>query len=429
MIHMQSIRALRRLTVFRGLLQKQPLHSLLHDEGFADKNEIAAAWLHQLFSDDLLAASPEWHIARDPWEAWLIQAVLTDENRWTICAEHGNDPSPFIASLVASDLNLLSNARNSLRQLLFDLKIPIHDVSRPWDDVSIDPHRASRVQLVHQLVEENNWSEAMPAMARYLSEAMAGPFNLAYTFRYEHNRFSPILSPDPVTLDDLTGYDKERQRVIANTERMLQGLPAHNMLLYGDRGTGKSATVKALIHRYGDAGLRLIEVAKSSLHEVPTVLRALAKRAVRTILFFDDLSFEDSETEYKELKAALEGSLELMANHVRIYATTNRRHLVTERFADRRGGAFGTAAEEVRSQDGVQEKLSLSDRFGQTVIFPTPSQQAYLDIVFALAKQHDIAMPEDELTTAALRWATWQNGRSARTARQFIDGLIRVSDR
>src|SRR5690606_26782188 len=295
-----------------------------------------------------------------------------------------------------------------------------------WPAACVDrsvPCAGERAQIVRELSSASDWSALYDRLTRYFRQAGAGCFNQAYAFRW-NGGLQPVLRPDPVRFEDLAGYEREREQVITNTRRLVQGLPAHNLLLYGDRGTGKSATVKALAHRFGDQGLRLVEVPKGALSDVPKILETLGPRGLSFILFIDDLSFEANETEYKELKACLEGSLQLPPQNVRVYATSNRRHLIKEEFSDRRAGAWGTAADEVRSQDTLQEKLSLADRFGVTIIFPTPSQAQYLEIVYALAEQYGLKTDREHLARRALQWAAWQNGRSARTARQFVESLV-----
>jgi predicted AAA+ superfamily ATPase len=245
----------------------------------------------------------------------------------------------------------------------------------------------------------------------------------------------PVPVPDPVRPGDLIGYEPERALLRRNTVQFLAGFPANNVLLYGDRGTGKSSSVKALLHEAGHPHppapspsrgegeswhlLRLIEVPKGRLGDFPLIVALLRGRPQRFILFVDDLSFEDTETQYKELKAVLEGGLEARPANVVVYATSNRRHLVREPFADR--AAPGAA--EVHARDTMQEKLSFADRFGLTITFPTPDQASYLAIVEGLARQRALPIEPAALRARALEWAAWHNGRSGRTARQFVDHL------
>jgi uncharacterized protein len=211
-----------------------------------------------------------------------------------------------------------------------------------------------------------------------------------------------------------------RGPLLRNTERFLAGLPAHHVLLYGPPGTGKSSTVKAVLNEYADRGLRLVEVAKEDLGALPRVLENLRGRGPRFVLFVDDLSFEEHEVEYKSLKALLEGSVEEPPENVRVYATSNRRNLIRERFSDRDEGG---ANDDVHARDTMQEKLSLSARFGLRVTFPAPDQQRYLEIITGLARRRGIKIPDEQLEEQAMLWDRWHAGRSGRTARQFVDEL------
>ncbi|MDQ3430314.1 MAG: ATP-binding protein, partial [Actinomycetota bacterium] len=214
----------------------------------------------------------------------------------------------------------------------------------------------------------------------------------------------------------------EREPLVENTRRFLAGLPAHHALLYGPPGTGKSSTVKALLNEFAGAGLRLVEVAKEDLRDLPRMLDFLRGRAPRFVLFVDDLSFEEHEVEYKALKALLEGSVEEPPENVRLYATSNRRNLIRESFSDREDGV-GADGDDVHARDTMQEKLSLSARFGLRLTFASPNQREYLEIVAGLARERGLEVPEEKLRERALLWDRWHAGRSGRTARQFVDEL------
>ena len=230
-----------------------------------------------------------------------------------------------------------------------------------------------------------------------------------------------VALPDPVRLADLVGYEVERQPAVDNTRQFVANLPANNVLLYGDRGTGKSSTVKALLTEFQDKGLRLIEVSKEHLGDYVQIVTPLRGRRERFILFVDDLSFEEHETQYKALKAVLEGGLEARPENVVLYATSNRRRLVRERFSDRTGRVSGD--DDVHTEETVQEKLSLADRFGIHVPFLIPDQDRYLAIAAALAARLGVRLPAREVRRRALLWSQWHNGLSCRTARQFVEAL------
>jgi len=224
-------------------------------------------------------------------------------------------------------------------------------------------------------------------------------------------------------LSDFIGYERERLEVVENTEKFVRGLPANNVLLYGDRGTGKSSTVKAIANEYKEQGLRIIEIPRKYLVDFPAVLRLIKGRKCRFIIFIDDLAFEDSEESYTVLKSVLEGGVENRPDNVLIYATSNRRHLIKEKFSDRAGLKSVDPDDEVRAQDTLQEKLSLSERFGITVVFTSPDKKGFLQIVEGLAAKRGINIDKDTLQREAMKWELMYNGRSARTARQFIDWL------
>lgn len=225
-----------------------------------------------------------------------------------------------------------------------------------------------------------------------------------------------VKHSDPVLLDDIVGYERQKQTLTENTEAFIAGRPANNVLLVGARGTGKSTSVKALANHYYEAGLRLVEVTKRDLERLPVIMNSLRQWGKRFIVFLDDLSFEEFEVGYKNLKSVMDGGLEAKPDNVLIYATSNRRHLIRESWNDRSG-------EELHQQDTVNEKISLSDRFGITLTFVSPNQEEYLNIVESIARKNNIVLTPAELRTQALRWEMSHSGRSGRLARQFINNL------
>jgi predicted AAA+ superfamily ATPase len=236
----------------------------------------------------------------------------------------------------------------------------------------------------------------------------------------------PVQNPDPVRIDDLCGYEDQRSAVIANTLRFLEGRQANNLLLYGDRGTGKSATIKAIANEYANRGLRLLEVSKPDLSQLSELLDLLAGRSLKFIIFIDDLSFETADDSFRSLKALLEGGIECRPANVVVYATSNRRHLVKERLADR-PTTEAAASGDMRAFDTMQEQFSLADRFGLTVVYTAPGQEDYLRIAEYIAERRGLlstATPEQErgrFRENALKWERWFNGRSPRTAVQYVD--------
>lgn len=238
-----------------------------------------------------------------------------------------------------------------------------------------------------------------------------------YMFIVKDSRIVPVKYPDEIKLSQLIGYEKQRQLVIDNTLALINGKPASNVLLSGDAGTGKSSSVKAIANEFRDKGLRIIEIRKDQLREIPEIIDGLSKNPLKFILFIDDLSFAKDDDNFGALKAILEGSVSARANNIVIYATSNRRHLVKESFSDRDG-------DDVHRNDTVQELISLSERFGLRITFSKPNKYEYLEIVKGLAKLNSLDMSEEELEKEAERFAVGRSGRSARAAKQFIDKMI-----
>ncbi len=238
-----------------------------------------------------------------------------------------------------------------------------------------------------------------------------------YMFIVKDSRIVPVKYPDEIKLSCLIGYEKQRQLVIDNTLALINGKPASNVLLSGDAGTGKSSSVKAIANEFRDKGLRIIEIRKDQLREIPEIIDNLSKNPLKFILFIDDLSFAKDDDNFGALKAILEGSVSARANNIVIYATSNRRHLVKESFSDRDG-------DDVHRNDTVQELISLSERFGLRITFSKPNKYEYLEIVKGLAKLNSLDMSEEELEKEAERFAVGRSGRSARAAKQFIDKMI-----
>lgn len=227
----------------------------------------------------------------------------------------------------------------------------------------------------------------------------------------------PVRNPDDTTLSSLVDYERERKIILDNTAALLAGKPAANILLTGDVGTGKSSTVKAVANALWEEGLRIIEVHKDQLRAIPKILDALSANPLKFILFIDDLSFLKDDDNFNALKAVLEGSVTAKSPNVVIYATSNRRHIIKEKFSDREG-------DDVHRNDTMQELISLSERFGIHVSFSKPNKATFLHIVHHLAKENGVDLPEAELDLLAERFALERGGRSARLARQFVDGLL-----
>lgn len=267
--------------------------------------------------------------------------------------------------------------------------------------------------------------EFMEHMVAFYKDFGVGKLGLHKAFRIEHKQADDSVEIVPITriahvhLDDLIGYEIAKKKLIDNTEAFLEGKRANNCLLFGDAGTGKSSSIKAILNQYYDRGLRIIEVYKHQFQDLNDVIAQIKNRHYKFIIYMDDLSFEDFEIEYKYLKAVIEGGLEKKPDNILIYATSNRRHLVRERFSDKED-----RNDDLHTNDTVQEKLSLVSRFGVTIYFGSPEKKEFQKIVLSLAKRYGIEMEENELLLKANAWELQHGGLSGRTAQQFIDYLL-----
>ena len=253
------------------------------------------------------------------------------------------------------------------------------------------------------------------ALKQYHRNNGYGAFAKNCAFTWRNKEFVPITSIDKIRLSDLKNYELQRNQVVENTLAFLEGLPANNILLYGDRGTGKSSTVHAILNEYKNRGLRIIEISKGDINDLTLIREKIADNPMKFIIFIDDLSFDKKEDSLSQLKAALEGTLSKREDNALIYATSNRRHIVKENFTDREN--------DVHTGDTIQEELSLSDRFGLAVNFLNPDKSNYLDIVKKIASDRDFEWDEEELLNGAEQWARRRGGRSPRCAKQYIDYL------
>ena len=379
---------LRTLTVFAGIRKDTviiALESLLNadpkkQEEFVDRYYAFTAALYERDTD---------------WSRYLHTLVMEDDN---ICVRQAAAGQP-LGALLGESLTQELGVLTALSRLTSD---------QVTEELTYSGY------LPRWETTDYNFEADYQAHLKKLPRKGYGIFARYHAFRVENGQLVPILCPDPQRLDELVRYEREREPVIANTRAFLQGLPANNVLLYGDAGTGKSSTVKAIANEYKDQGLRLIEIKQSQLHEIPAVLETLAGNPLRFILFIDDLSFDSGNEEFIALKNILEGGASHTRGNVLIYATSNRRHFVKEDASVRSGS-------EMFVNDTIQETMSLAARFGLTVTFQKPKKSLYLEIVEALADRYGIEMDREQLITEAEAFAIRASGRSPRTARQFID--------
>lgn len=278
-------------------------------------------------------------------------------------------------------------------------------------------------ELAERFNSDNTAEQMKETLTQFYKEYGVGKFGLHKSFRIVHDedgvRIEPILNIAHVKLSDLVGYEIAKKKLVDNTEAFVNGKKANNCLLYGDAGTGKSSSIKGIANEYYDRGLRIIEVYKHQFQDLNEVISQIKHRNYKFIIYMDDLSFEDFEIEYKYLKAVIEGGLERKPENVLIYATSNRRHLVRERFSDKED-----RVDDLHKGDTVQEKLSLVARFGVTIYFGSPDKKEFQNIVKVLAERYDVSLPEEKLLAEANKWEISHGGLSGRTAQQFIDYLL-----
>lgn len=344
------------------------------------------AELFPQFLNKLLLCGGENHFAN-----YVEDLILYDENAFSVACAERRKPSPYLVRAFCEDLKIIC------------------DALRAFDDRG--------AFCMGETAKSRMFGRDPRDCAASLSEFYAkhgyGMFIHNKAFGYEDGKLAPISETSPVTLGQLKNYAYEKRVMSKNIESFLRNLPYSNMLLYGDRGTGKSSTVHAMLNGYFDEGLRLVELNKENLLSIPRIKRLLSGNPLKFIVFIDDLSFSEYDDKISSLKASLEGSVSNGADNVMIVATSNRRHIVKESFSDRDNS--------VHPADSMSEQLSLSDRFGLTVNFSTTDKSEYLDIVLQLARDRGLKTPQDRLSALAERWALIKGGRSPRRAKQFAD--------
>ena len=391
------------LAVFRQVKEDPAVVSL---RKLLDENNVAA------YSDFISTLYPEGANL----SAYIRRLVLEDDNFYVKAVAAGQKIDPEIAAAVKNELSVL----NQIGQ------IPSETVCAAVADS--DPFGGFTIALPKWTTEELNLIRDFTGKLADISKTGYGIYAKYKFFRVEDGQIVPVAHPDYQSLDQLFEYERERNLVIRNTEALLDGSGASNILLYGDMGTGKSSTIKAVAAAYADQGLRMIELKKNQLFQIPSVMEEVASNPLKFIIFIDDLSFAGNDDNFAALKATLEGSITGCGDNAVIYATSNRRHLVRESAADRVGVAGFD--EDLHVNDTMQETMSLAARFGLTITFSKPNKDEYFSIVRSLADEYGVAVgagedeiSEEELMTKAEAFAIRRNGRSPRTARQFIELL------
>ncbi len=395
--------------------------------------------LHELIE---LAGSHGYH--GNLWHTYLAYLLANNENAFSLACERTGETKGSINDMAAHDFHIFKemfdydpqsiDARLHEREMRVILNYQGSGTGGEQFNVRI---RDRICDLALQLKDAKDTKEFGACVRSFYQEFGVGKFGLHKAFRVEHLTREEVAKQDgnnamadsevyikPITriphvyLDDLIGYESQKKQLTENTEAFLAGRKANNCLLFGDAGTGKSSSIKGILNGYYDRGLRIIELYKHQFQDLNDVIAQIKRRNYKFIIYMDDLSFEDFETEYKYLKAVIEGGLEKKPDNVLIYATSNRRHLVREKFSDK-----DDRDDELHTRDTVSEKLSLAARFGVTIFFGAPDRKEFNRIVTELAKRDNIRMDEDALLLEANRWELTHGGISGRTASQFIDYL------
>ena len=377
----------------------------------------------------LLTVATDFGFDKNLWHNYLAYFLITNENPFSITCEKigANDGSVnhFARNDFAAIKNLFeydfSEIEKSLGIDCFTQISNYHAIEKK--ELMYNKNVSEKVQALSSRMEQAKDVEGFfTAVTEFYRDYGVGMFGLNKAFRIQDRTdsklvFLPINNMDKVMLSDLVGYEIQKKKLVDNTRAFVEGKKANNVLLFGDSGTGKSTSIKAIVNEFYDQGLRMIEIFKHQFKDLSNVIAAVKNRNYKFIIYMDDLSFEEFEIEYKFLKAVIEGGVETKPDNILIYATSNRRHLIRETWSDRNDVQQD---EGMHRSDTMQEKLSLVNRFGVTINYSKPSQKEYFDIVIHLAAKAGIKMSEDELKAEANKWELSHGGISGRTAQQFI---------
>ena len=408
------------------LLEKMTMlmEDISHPKVLYGKGGEYFACIHQL-----VEMAGTYGFAGNLWHDYLTYLLVNHENAFSTACEIVGPVEGTINAFAMHDFEIFKQLYD------FDLKelekiYPSVDSSLITDYQNINEGskffnkriRDRICTLAQKLAKAKSTKDFMDAMVLFYKEFGVGKLGLHKAFRIDGTvtpaRIVPITNIAHVHLDDLVGYEIAKKKLLDNTEAFVQGRPANNCLLFGDAGTGKSSSIKGILNQYYDQGLRIIEAYKHQFKDLNDIIAQVKNRNYKFIIYMDDLSFEEFEIEYKYLKAVIEGGLEKKPDNILIYATSNRRHLVREKFSDKE-----ERRDDLHSSETVQEKLSLVARFGVSIFFCAPDKKQFQNIVKTLAERHQVEMPEEELLLEANKWELQHGGLSGRTAQQFIDYL------
>lgn len=401
------------------------------DEKTADK----PALIQDIYTQvkRILEVATDYGFDKNLWHNYLAFLLITNENPFSLTCEKVGANHGSVNQFAENDFYVFRNLFHyDFSEIEKELGINCFSILSEYKAIGksefmYNKNVSEKVQALSEKLEQTKTdAEFFDAVTSFYRDYGVGMFGLNKAFRLEDHRldgkvvFRPINNMDHVMLDDLIGYEIQKKKLMDNTEAFVSGKKANNVLLFGDSGTGKSTSIKAIVNEYYDRGLRMIEIYKHQFKDLSSVIAQIKNRNYKFIIYMDDLSFEEFEIEYKFLKAVIEGGVETKPDNILIYATSNRRHLIKENWSDRNDMEHSNG---MHRSDTMEEKLSLVHRFGVTINYSKPSQKEYFGIVNELAKRNGIDMDEKELNLKANAWELQHGGISGRTAQQFINYL------
>ena len=415
------------------LVKLSEIFELWH-KGGADQAELIKRIYTQI--KRLLDMSTVYGFNENLWHNYLTFVLITNENSFSLTCERVGASDGTVNHFAKNDFSVFKSLFDfDFAPIENDLGIDCFSTisnytAIPKKERVYNKNVSQKVQQLSREIEKaKDENDIFQIITQYSKADGVGMFGINKAFRISTEggnlEFSPVNNADTIKLDDLIGYQIQKQQLINNTEAFVKGYAANNVLLYGDAGTGKSSSVKALINEYYDSGLRMIEIYKHQFKELASVISHIKNRNYRFIIFIDDLSFEEHEIEYKHLKAVIEGGVETKPDNILIYATSNRRHLIKETWNDKNDMEFNG---DLHHSDTVEEKLSLSSRFGVQINYSIPNRQEYHDMVIQLARRHpEITLTDEQLRHESNKWEIRHGGISGRTAQQFVNYIAGIA--
>ncbi len=426
---------IQELMIYKNFEHQQLLKDMAfltenYGSEYYNKNDMTSLFYECV--NRLIEMADNYGFEGDLWNVYLTFLLVNSENAYSKACEIKGEVDGSINEAAHHDFQIFKECfEHDFTQLEEELCVKGLGIIRDYKAVQttrklFNKRIRDRIcNLARELETANSVEEFGNRVTLFYKEFGVGKLGLHKAFRVHHSEqgteILPITNISHVCLDDLVGYDIPKKKLTDNTKAFVEGRKTNNCLLFGDAGTGKSSSVKAILNQYYDQGLRMIEIYKHQFQYLNDVIAMIKNRNYRFIIYMDDLSFEEFEIEYKYLKAVIEGGLEKKPENVLIYATSNRRHLVREEFADKIG-----RRDDLHASDTVQEKLSLAARFGESIFFNGPDKKEFQTIVLRLAQKNGLEIPEEELLLKANAWEMHHGGKSGRTAQQFIDHLLGV---